>query len=156
MPGLRTCIRVLKFLFTSPSPPSTTCHLAPIIIATLLGPLGLESRISSPTNGLNLREFGLNLVHQGLRKLLAAASIFRLTPLQESGRQGRPIVLLGALPLMYPAPPGLCPSDRPPGFALLRSSFGGGGIPLRPLGRCAPKSAFYTSVLLYFLCFCRI
>ena len=38
------------------------------ITAKLLGPLGLESRISSPIGGQNLREFGLNLVHQGLPK----------------------------------------------------------------------------------------
>ena len=47
---------------------------------------------------------------------------FRLTPPQESWRHSRQIVLSGALPLMYPAPPGLSPSDRPPGFALVRSS----------------------------------
>ena len=32
-------------------------------------------------------------------------------------------VLSGALPLTYPAAPGLCPTDRPPPFALKRSSF---------------------------------
>ena len=32
-----------------------------------------------------------------------------------------PVVLSGALPLTYPAAPGLRPSDRPPPFALRRS-----------------------------------
>ena len=36
-------------------------------------------------------------------------------------RAPMPFCLLGALPLMYPAAPGLRPSDRPPPFALVRS-----------------------------------
>ena len=50
-------------------------------------------------------------------------------------RAPMPFCLLGAPPLMYPAAPGLSPSDRPPPFALVRSlpifavQIGTGGSP---------------------------
>ena len=55
-------------------------------------------------------------------------------------RRGDKRLCLGALPLKYPAAPGLSPSDRPPPFALVRSFQ----FLVNPLGPVEKNRIFYT------------
>ena len=97
------------------------------------------SKLNNHNHYGRLPEKGSILCHLGLRKMLALASIFRLTPPQESWRHSRQIVLSGALPLMAflsGAPPLTYPAAFPPFriFSLCSKIPG-------PAGRLQPTSS---------------